>query len=79
MWRNCWGSFRIFSENRFVSLPPRTTTHSGVFFITTDEIDRVLRGRQDYRLEVYAFFSTHSDPKEREQYLKSYHGGIQRL
>ena len=44
------------------------------FFITTDEIDRVLRGRQDYRLEVYAFFSTHSDPKEREQYLKSYHG-----
>ena len=44
------------------------------FFITTDEIDRVLRGRQDYRLEVYDFFSTHSDTKEREQYLKSYHG-----
>ena len=44
------------------------------FFISTDEIDRVLRGRQDYRLEVYAFFSTHSDTKEREKYLKSYHG-----
>ena len=44
------------------------------FFISTDEIDRVLRGRQDYRLEIYAFFSTHSDTKEREQYLKSYHG-----
>ena len=44
------------------------------FFISTDEIDRVLRGRQDYRLEVYAFFSTHSDPKEREKYLKGYHG-----
>ena len=44
------------------------------FFISTDEIDRVLRGRQDYRLEVYAFFSTHSDQKEREKYLKSYHG-----
>ena len=34
----------------------------------------MLRGRQDYRLEVYAFFSTHSDQKEREKYLKSYHG-----
>ena len=44
------------------------------FFITTDEIDTVLRGHQDYRFAVYSFFSTHTDVKEREKYLKSYHG-----
>ncbi len=44
------------------------------FFISTDEIDRVLRGHQDYRLAVYSFYATHSDAKEREKYLKSYHG-----
>lgn len=44
------------------------------FFISTDEIDKVLRGHQDYRLAVYSFYATHSDDKEREKYLKSYHG-----
>lgn len=44
------------------------------FFISTDEINRVLRGYQDYRLSVYSFYATHSDAKEREKYLKSYHG-----
>ena len=44
------------------------------FFISTDEIDKVLRGHQDYRLAVYSFYSTHTDQKEREKYLKSYHG-----
>lgn len=44
------------------------------FFISTDEIDKVLRGHQDYRLAVYSFYATHSDAKEREKYLKSYHG-----
>ena len=44
------------------------------FFISTDEIDKVLRGHQDYRLAVYSFYATHLDDKEREKYLKSYHG-----
>ena len=44
------------------------------FFITDDEIDKVLQGRQDYRLAVYSFYAMHSDQKEREKYLKSYHG-----
>lgn len=44
------------------------------FFISTDEIDKVLRGNQDYRLAVYSFYATHSDAKEREKYLKDYHG-----
>lgn len=44
------------------------------FFISADEIDKVLRGHQDYRLAVYSFYATHSDAKEREKYLKSYHG-----
>lgn len=44
------------------------------FFISTDEIDNVLRGHQDYRLTVYSFYCTHTDQKEREKYLKSYHG-----
>ena len=44
------------------------------FFISTDEIDKVLRGHQDYRLAVYSFYSRYSDQKEREKYLKDYHG-----
>lgn len=44
------------------------------FFISTDEIDKVLRGHQEYRLAVYSFYSTHTDQKEREKYLKDYHG-----
>ena len=45
------------------------------FFISLDEIDRLLRGgTSDYRLGVYAFFLSHEDAKEREQYLRSCHG-----
>ena len=47
------------------------------FFISADEIDKVLRGGNhstDYRLGVYAFYATHKDKAEREKYLKDYHG-----
>lgn len=45
------------------------------FFISTDEIDKVLRGgSEDYRLAVYSFFVNHTDQKDREKYLKNYHG-----
>ena len=47
------------------------------FFISADEIDKVLRegsGSTDYRLGVYAFYATHKDKAEREKYLKDYHG-----
>lgn len=47
------------------------------FFISADEIDKVLRegsGNTDYRLGVYAFYATHKDKAEREKYLKDYHG-----
>ena len=47
------------------------------FFISADEIDKVLRGWDgsiDYRLGVYAFYATHKDKTEREKYLKDYHG-----
>ena len=45
------------------------------FFISMDEIDKVLRGGgEDYRLAVYSFFVNHPDQKDREKYLKSYHG-----
>ena len=45
------------------------------FFISLDEIDKLLRGgTSDYRLGVYAFFLSHEDAKEREQYLRSCHG-----
>ena len=44
-------------------------------FISMDEIDKVLRGGgEDYRLAVYSFFVNHPDQKDREKYLKSYHG-----
>ena len=46
------------------------------FFISADEIDKVLRGwdgSTDYRLGVYAFYATHKDKTEREKYLKDYH------
>ncbi len=44
-------------------------------FISMDEIDKLLRGgNTDYRLGVYSFFRSHSDPKEREKHLRSYHG-----
>lgn len=41
------------------------------FFISMDEIDKVLRGGgEDYRLAVYSFFVNHPDQKDREKYLK---------
>lgn len=47
------------------------------FFISGDEIDKLLRGGKsstDYRLAVYSFYRNHSDRKEREEFLKNYHG-----
>ena len=47
------------------------------FFISDDEIDRLLLGRTDdheYRLGVYSCFLSHSETKDREGYMKSIHG-----
>lgn len=47
------------------------------FFISSDEIDKILRGgtnSTDYRLGVYSFYRNNSDKKEREKYLKDFHG-----
>ncbi len=45
------------------------------FFISMDEIDNVLRGgSEEYRLGVYSYFVNHPDLKDREKYLKNYHG-----
>lgn len=47
------------------------------FFISADEIDNILRGGKsstDYRLAVYSFYRNHTDRKEREKFLKNYHG-----
>ena len=47
------------------------------FFISGDEIDNLLRGGKrstDYRLAVYSFYRNHTDRKEREDFLKHYHG-----
>ena len=47
------------------------------FFISNDEIDRILRGGEqdtEYRLGIYSFFSQNRDSKDREKYLKNYHG-----
>ena len=45
------------------------------FFISMDEIDNVLRGGSaEYRLAVYSYFVNHPDLKDREKYLKNYHG-----
>lgn len=46
-------------------------------YISTDEIDNLLRGGKrsvDYRLAVYFFYRNHTDRKEREDFLKHYHG-----
>ena len=46
-------------------------------YISTDEIDDLLRGGKrsvDYRLAVYSFYRNHTDRKEREDFLKHYHG-----
>ena len=44
------------------------------FFISGDELDQVLRGSTDYRLAVYSFYRNNPDRKEREKFLKNYHG-----
>lgn len=47
------------------------------FFISGDEIDNLLRGGKrstDYRLAVYSFYRNHTERKERENFLKHYHG-----
>ena len=47
------------------------------FFISVDEIDNLLRGGKrstDYRLAVYSFYRNHTERKERENFLKHYHG-----
>ena len=47
------------------------------FFISGDEIDNLLRGGKrstDYRLAVYSFYRHHTERKERENFLKHYHG-----
>ena len=47
------------------------------FFISDDEIDHLLRGRQDdhdYRLRVYSFFLANTESKAREAYMKNVHG-----
>ncbi len=47
------------------------------FFISDDEIDRVLRGSErnyESRLDTFSFFSRNTDTKERERFLKQQHG-----
>ena len=44
------------------------------FFISGDEIDRVLRGDTGFRLGVYSYFLAHTDHDERRKYLKGVHG-----
>ena len=46
-------------------------------YISMDEIDSLLRGGKrstDYRLAVYSFYRNHTDRREREDFLKHYHG-----
>ena len=44
-------------------------------YISDDELDWVVRtGPVQYRLDVYSYFATHKDAKEREHYLSHYHG-----
>ena len=47
------------------------------YFISDDEINQALRGREREfrsRLDVFSFFSQNTDTKEREQFLKRQHG-----
>ena len=47
------------------------------FFISDDEIDRILRGSErnyEPRLDTFSFFSQNTDAKERERFLKQQHG-----
>ena len=47
------------------------------FFISDDEIDRILRGSErsyESRLDTFSFFTRNTDAKERERFLKQQHG-----
>ena len=47
------------------------------FFISDNEIDRILRGSErnyESRLDAFSFFSQNTDAKERERFLKQQHG-----
>ena len=47
------------------------------FFISDDEIDRILRGSErsyESRLDTFSFFSRNTDTKDRERFLKQQHG-----
>ena len=47
------------------------------FFISDDEIDRILRGSErsyESRLDTFSFFSRNTDAKDRERFLKQQHG-----
>ena len=47
------------------------------YFISDDEITRFLRGskrNENYRLNVYSFFARNKDSKDREKFLRDYHG-----
>ena len=47
------------------------------FFISDDEIDRILRGSErsyESRLDTFSFFSRNTGTKERERFLKQQHG-----
>ena len=44
------------------------------FFISGDELDEVLRGSTNYRLDVYSFYRNNPEKEARVKYLKNYHG-----
>ena len=44
------------------------------FFISGDELDEVLRGSTDYRLDVYSFYRNNPEKEARVKFLKNYHG-----
>ena len=45
------------------------------FFISDDELNEIVRsGPVQYRLDVYSYFASHTDAKDRERFLSHYHG-----
>jgi len=45
------------------------------FFISDDELNEIIRsGPVQYRLDVYSYFASHTDAKDRERFLSHYHG-----
>ena len=73
----CCSSFQILQRE-----PLHFTAAEGYdpqrrLYISADEIDKLLRGGKrstDYRLAVYSFYRNHTERKERENFLKHYHG-----